>query len=93
MSDRRQGDRRAGIENKNINVPLTTFIYIVSIVCIIIISIIVCIIVGKINYNKGYEDGYVTAATQKFEEITDTTNTTENNSNDSVHQEIENINV
>ncbi len=58
MPDRRQGDRREGIQGKNVKISLPVFITVVILLAAIIVSIIVCIFVGKARYDEGFKSGY-----------------------------------
>ena len=71
MADRRQGDRRQGAENKRVQIPFTSFVFIIAIVVIIIVSIVICIITGKTNYKNGYDAGYIDGSGQNFEQFVD----------------------
>jgi len=71
MPDRRQGERRQGIENKRITISLTTFIFMVVIVAIIAVFTVLCVVLSKVNYNKGYEAGLLDGASGKFEQLYD----------------------
>lgn len=58
MGDRRQGDRREGIQGKNIKISLPAFITFLILLAAIIVSVIVCIFIGKAKYDEGYKAGY-----------------------------------
>ena len=60
MPDRRQGDRRAssGILGKKISIPLSTFVFTVTTILIILASIVLCKIFNSKGYDSGYSDGY-----------------------------------
>lgn len=60
MPDRRQGDRRAssGMLGKKLSIPLSTFVFIVTIVLIILASIMLCKFFNTKGYDLGYSDGY-----------------------------------
>ena len=58
MADRRQGDRREGIQGKNVKISLPAFITVIVLLAAIVVSIVVCIFVGKARYDEGYKAGY-----------------------------------
>lgn len=70
MPDRRQNDRResSGLQSKKFVISLTTFIWTVATVAIILIAIVVCFIVSRISYNKGYDEGWIDSASEIYEE-------------------------